>query len=141
MTTLYRAADPVAEQACMINVASAKNSVGPVGDSVKLWRDRIQGLHQFQTRHADGQGSADHPHLGEEVFLMRQLCTWMTILGSIFLGIAIIETIGKIILDFPQVPYLTKNIVGPFDYALAYAIVLYAARWVLKTIFDLEDDE
>ena len=72
---------------------------------------------------------------------MRQLCTWMAILGSIFLGIAIIETIGKIIFDFPQVPYLTKNIVGPFDYALAYAIVLYAARWVLNTIFDIEDDE
>ena len=28
MTTLYRAADPVAEQACMIKVASAKNGVG-----------------------------------------------------------------------------------------------------------------
>ena len=43
--------------------------------------------------------------------------------------------------DFPQVPYLTENILGPFDYALAYAIALHAARKALQTLFDVEDDD
>ena len=67
---------------------------------------------------------------------MRQLL----VLGWIFLGIAILETVGKIIFGgFPQIPYLTANVVGPFDYALLYAILLHGARWLLKTMFAVED--
>ena len=51
---------------------------------------------------------------------MRSLVGWLNILGGLCLVIAIVETVGKLIFGFPQIPYLTANIAGPFDYALAY---------------------
>ncbi len=74
-------------------------------------------------------------------FRVKLLCDCMAILASIFLGIAIIETFGKLLFDFPQVPYLTANIAGPFDYAWAYAIALYGVRWGLQKMVGIEDDE
>ena len=63
-------------------------------------------------------------------------------LGGVFLIIAIIETVGKFIFDFPQIPYLTANIPGlPFDYAWGYAVVLGAASWGLQKMFGIEIDE
>ncbi len=73
---------------------------------------------------------------------MKQLCDLMAVLASIFLGIAIIETVGKLFLGgFPQVPYLTANIASSIDYAWAYAVVLYGVRWGLQKMAGIEDDE
>ena len=71
----------------------------------------------------------------------RSFCNWLSILGTACLLIAITETVGKIIFGFPQIPYLTANIVGPFDYALAYAIGLSAVGWGLKAVLGIEDPE
>ena len=74
--------------------------------------------------------------------LVKQLCDLMAVLASIFLGIAIIETVGKLFLGgFPQVPYLTANIASSIDYAWAYAVVLYGVRWGLQKMAGIEDDE
>ena len=72
---------------------------------------------------------------------MRTFCNWLSIIGTACLLIAIAETVGKIIFGFPQIPYLTANIAGPFDYALAYAIGLSGVGWGLKAIFGIEDTE
>ena len=73
---------------------------------------------------------------------MRQILVGsMNILGGLCFLTAIIETLGKLVFDFPQIPYLTANIVGPFDYALAYAIALLATSWVLKKVWGIEDED
>ena len=72
---------------------------------------------------------------------MKTFCNWLSILGTISLVIAIGETVGKLIFEFPQIPYLTANIAGPFDYALAYAIALAAVSWGLKAAWRIEDAE